>query len=109
MGLHFAFIDGGARLSRKLYDEARATSELALDLDGAAVTLDDPEADRQAEARAAHVGFRGEERLQDPVEALRRDAGAGVGDFDLDCVADDGRPDRPRPTLLPYGHGVVGE
>ena len=55
---------------------------LALARQRAAVLLDDAVGDRQAEAGAAALGFRREERIVDAREVLRRNADAGVGDLD---------------------------
>ena len=45
------------------------------------MALDDAQAHREPEARAAHVGLGREERVEDPVEVLGGDAGAGVAEL----------------------------
>ena len=60
---------------------------LGLHLDVAVVPVhDDPPADVQAEAGALADALGGEERLEDPVPDLGRDAGPGVADLDQHAV-----------------------
>ena len=51
-------------------------------LDAAAVLRHDPERGRQPEAGTLAGGLRRVERIEDPRQALLRNAGAGVGDRD---------------------------
>ncbi len=62
---------------------------LGLDLDRAAVLLDDDVvAEREAETGAFAGRLGGEERIEDLVAHLGRDAGAVIADADLDPVAE---------------------
>ena len=54
-----------------------------------AVVLDDSMGDAQAEAGAYSDALGGEERLEDPLEVLRRDARAGVRDLDDGAASDE--------------------
>ena len=68
--------------------ERRSASRLGLDREPAAVPLDDPPGDRQAEPGAAAGRVRHlHERLEDPREVVARDPRAGVGDRNRDLVA----------------------
>src|SRR5579885_3652483 len=60
--------------------EARA-AWIAGDLDGAGMFLNDTVCHRQAQPGALAAGLGGEEGIKDPVDILRRDAVAGIGDF----------------------------
>src|SRR6185503_802782 len=66
--------------------QPRALSQLALHPDLAAVGGDDAVADREAEAGALAHRLGREERVEDLVEVLRRDAAAVVGDGEHDRV-----------------------
>src|SRR5437762_14019733 len=70
---------GGSGDHRKRNDERRAVPGLALDGQGAAVLLDDPAAQREAEARPLAGRRGGEERLEDLRLQLRRNARPRVG------------------------------
>src|SRR5581483_11666163 len=63
-------VEGGG--GRKAQDEFGALADAALDLDRAAVALDDPLRDRQAEAGA--LGLRGVEGDEDAVQRVLGDA-----------------------------------
>src|SRR5205085_880131 len=66
---------------RQPHHEARATDRRRADLDAALVLLDDVAHDRQAEPGALAVGLGGEERLEDALAILGRDARPGVLDL----------------------------
>src|SRR5579859_5536950 len=76
---------------RQAHLDARALPRAALDADAAAVELDEPLDDRQAETGAvvlARVGAaRLEERVAEPREVVGRDADAGVLDREQDVLA----------------------
>src|SRR5271163_2034787 len=72
----FASCDG-----RKEKLEGRAHADLALDVHAPFVAVDHLAHDGQAQAGAARL--RREERREDLVEHVRRDAGARVADIDL--------------------------
>ena len=59
---------------------------VGLDLDRAAVLLDDPVADREAQPGPLADRLGGEERVEDPLADRRVDAAAGVGDLDPDAL-----------------------
>src|SRR5262245_41464195 len=88
---------------RELDRERRALAGLALDVDRAAVALDDSQADREAETRAADGRLGGEEGIEDPIEVVGGDSDAGVGELDRDVAVDGVGPDGQGPPLL---HGV---
>src|SRR4029453_6703057 len=85
--------DDGTGTSWKLHDEGRAPAHLALDLDRAAVALHDAEAHREPETGPAHVRLGRKERLEDPVDMLRRDPRSRIDHLDLHHVAARGRAD----------------
>jgi hypothetical protein len=85
--------------------EGRPLPWSAVELDGAAVVLDDPEADRQAEPGAVADRLGGEEGIEDPVADFRADPTAVVGDFDPDLVVVRAGADRDRAA---DGTGVDG-
>src|SRR5687768_1467605 len=62
--------------------------------DGAAVLLDDPVRDREAESRALAELLRREERVVDSGHLIGRDARTGVPDLDVRDVAVDAGDDR---------------
>src|SRR5262245_26861326 len=70
----------GAGLERELDREGRALADLALRLDRAAVLLDDPVREREAETRAAPCFLRREEGLEEALEVLGLDPGPVVLD-----------------------------
>ena len=73
------------RLRRQGEDERAAVSELAVDPDAAAVQLDEPLREREAEAGSLALrqpGLGLLELLEDPLEVLGGDAGPGVRDRD---------------------------
>src|SRR5438477_1296201 len=75
---------------RQRDDETASVSGLAgrLHPDAAAVLLDDPLADGQAQAQASEGGsLRTAEALEDGLLALARDANTAIGDRDLDVFA----------------------
>ena len=75
--------------------EGRSAARLGLHREPAAVRLDDPARDRQAEPGAAAGRVRHlHERLEDPGQVVARDARAGVGDRNRDLVAAARRPPR---------------
>ena len=65
-----------------------------LDVDRAAVLLDDPVADREAQPGPFADRLGGEERVEDPLADRRVDAAAGVGDLDPDAAASGSGPVR---------------
>ena len=69
---------------RQIHAERRALADRALHLDGPAVRRDDAMADREAEPRALADTLRREERIEDALQVLFRDAAAGIDDRDLD-------------------------
>src|SRR5690349_19145529 len=78
----------GRRLGQRQVDLEPRVAGPGLDLDVAAVALDDDAVrDVQAEPRALAHRLGREERLEDPLEVLLRDAGAGVADLDQDVAA----------------------
>ena len=84
---------------RKLDDERRRLVGQRLDPDLAAVGLDEPAHDREAEAGAAVAGGLGAgavERLEDPLALGLRDAGAAVDEAQQDAPADVAGADRDR-------------
>src|SRR5262245_19028778 len=68
----------GVARRRERDREARAAALLALHCDVAVVTRHDAMDDAEAESRPAHEGPRREERIEDPIEVSRVDAGAVV-------------------------------
>src|SRR6185437_5279937 len=90
-------------LQGKPYGEAGALSGLALDMDGAAVPLDDLAGRRQAEAAPAGSGR--VEGIEDPVADLVDHPDARVGHVEGDPpIIPAGREDQ----LAAGGHGVLG-
>src|SRR4029453_6388785 len=85
--------DDGTGTSWKLHDEGRAPAHLALDLDRAAVALHDAEAHREPETGPAHVRLGRKERLENPVDILRRDPPSPIDHPHLHHVAARGRAD----------------
>ena len=69
------------RLQRQRHGKRRAFAHRALDLDIAAVGLDDSVRHRQAQPDAFALGLGGEERIEDFRQVLRRDAFAVIGDM----------------------------
>src|SRR4029450_1947886 len=76
--------DDGTGTSWKLHDEGRAPAHLALDLDRAAVALHAAEAHREPEPGPAHARPGRKERLEDPVDVLRRDPRSRIDSPPLD-------------------------
>src|SRR5579862_1010277 len=68
----------GSTLQGQLEDEARAGSGRAVDVDRAAVSLDDAPDDREPEARPLPVSLGRKERYEDVRKVLGGDAGAAV-------------------------------
>src|SRR5476649_1632836 len=66
--------------------EGAALAQLGMDLDAAAVPVDDVARQRQAQAGALAGRLGGEEGVEDVCEVARRDAGAGVADGEPDVV-----------------------
>src|SRR5262245_6591583 len=66
--------------------ESRSFAKIAFDVDVPAVVADDAVADGEAEPRSLADLFRGEERVVDFSQVFRRDAEAGVSDFDYDGI-----------------------
>ena len=71
---------GGRVLDRQVDHEARASPLLAVDAHDAAVRLDDAVDGGEPETGPAPLRLGGEERLEDPVQVLSRDADARVRD-----------------------------
>src|SRR6516225_2004380 len=107
-------------MPRQVDPEVAALSDNAVERQVAAALLDDPVDGRKPEASARPYALGGEEGLEDPVDDVGRDAGAGIDDLDLDVVAGRNgftrggeRPveleiagaDRQAPTIR---HGVAG-
>src|ERR1051326_3790090 len=90
---------GGAR---ELDAEGRAAPDLRLDLDRALVPADDAVADREAETHPG-LALRREERVEDARAHILAHPGSGVGDADLDAVADLAGRERERAA---FGHRV---
>src|SRR5206468_6663413 len=70
--------------AREVDDERGALADFAGDADAAAELLDDLARDGQAEAEAAALGR--DEILEDGLQAIRRDAAAGVVDAHLHAL-----------------------
>src|SRR5206468_7640844 len=89
----------GRLARRQLYSHASAAPRLAVDVEPAAVAIDDRARDRHAEAGAARLG--GEEQLEDARPRLLVHAAAGVRDLDRDAALGTRlRPDRQRAAIL---------
>src|SRR5204863_8532664 len=91
--------------------ERRPLTDLALDLDLPAEAGHDPMADRQAETGPDTDRLRREERIEDPGQALRRDARARVPDFHHDAPRSGIDPSRyPDHVLVgvPFLNGLRG-
>ena len=65
--------------------------DLALDVDVAVVALHDRVHDREAEAGALAGRLGREERVEDVVQVLRRNADAGVAELELDAAVEQRR------------------
>src|SRR5947209_5462849 len=89
--------------------EGGAAPDGAVDLDLAAVLLDDAIADRQAEADVRPLVLGGEEGLEDALLDLGRDALAGVGDGEADLPVARERRYREAPARRHGGARVGGE
>ena len=75
----------------------------------AAVVVRDPVTNRQAESRPGAFRLGREERIEDFLLNVDRDAGPGVGDLKLHpFVAGRHRPDRNDPTALHRGQRLLG-
>ena len=77
----------GRDMARQIDLERGALADLALHRDEAAGLLDDAVDGRKTKARAVADRLGGEERLENLGLVFRRDADAGVGDFDQHIVA----------------------
>ena len=73
-------------VERQLDHERRAVPGLGLDADAAAVALDDPVREREAEPRPDADRLGGEEGIEDAGLHLGRDAGAVVVELEADAV-----------------------
>src|SRR5438105_4864107 len=92
-------------LERQVHDEVRSVPDLGLDLNMAAVFLDDAVADAQAQARPLAQRLGGEEGVKNAVPNSRINTVAVVLDVDLDAVLRrPGANDHP----APLGAGVDG-
>ena len=87
--LRSGHLSGGYRLpcragdgQRKFHTERGAAAAPVGDFDRAAMLLNDTVGHRKSQAGAFARALGGEERIVDAVQILRRDAVAGVGDFD---------------------------
>lgn len=74
-------------LHRQKQAKRRALPGFALHLNAAAMLFDDAIDDRQAQARARALGFRGEEWIEDRLHILARYAFAGVAHATEACKA----------------------
>src|SRR5882672_5450470 len=83
--------------------EDAAGARRRFDVDLATVILEDPV--DEGEAQPATIGLRREERLEDVIEVVARDALAGVRHAHLEPPAHDGRG---HPQLAAVGHGLDG-
>src|SRR5687767_3816443 len=71
---------------RQRHDELRPAPHFGIDSNAAAVVAHDAVADAQAKAGALPDRLGGEERVEDFRAYVRRDAAAGVGDFDANVA-----------------------
>src|SRR6516165_6493585 len=74
-------------MPRQVDPEVAALSDNAVERQIAAALLDDPVDGRKPEAGARPHALGGEEGLENPVNDIGRDAGAGIDDLDLDVDA----------------------
>nr|GFA26693.1 hypothetical protein [Tanacetum cinerariifolium] len=75
-----------AAITRQVQRDGGAGARGGTRPDGAAGLVHEPVDHRQAKAGALTDGFGGEERIENPVENFRGDAGARVGHADFDVV-----------------------
>src|SRR5262249_17383243 len=75
-------------IARDEYPEGRTLTKVRLDIHEAAGLLDNAVHGREAEAGALTHILRGEEGIEDLVDDLGRNAGAGILDLDEDILAD---------------------
>src|ERR687886_2340014 len=71
---------------REAHRKRCASARFALDGDRSTVALDDPQTYREPQAGPRHRRFGGEERLEDALDVLGRDARPRVADRDHDLV-----------------------
>src|ERR1700752_2478305 len=85
---HSGSAGDGDRLARQRDNELGKYTRLGLDIDPAAVLLDnDGMGHREAEPSSFPGRFSGEEGIEDLFSHLRRDAGAVVANSDFDCLS----------------------
>src|SRR5206468_8046296 len=108
-GRHGGVVAGGARGDDRQLDHEAGTLGRVFRPDAPLVLAYDAERDREPEARARAGGFGGEEGIEDALEEVGRDPGAGVFDVDTEHVARAPRAHRePLLVALRALHRLLG-
>ena len=102
----------GARIAHQLDRKRRAATVclggLGIEPDAATVVAHDPVTDREAESAAASLGLRREERIEDFLFDVGRDAGARVGHLEAHVILARGRrADRDGAPAGDAGQGLL--